>query len=123
MDFLGITIGAAVTYLLVRYIRKTQAYERFWLEKAEIAFTESTIRSSSENLSFCGLDAKIIDEKREVEAIKGSLLAFQVTRIAVNPQGEYFWFLFRSDSAPIIKHLDKVKAKSILGKKYGCTDA
>tara|TARA_Y100000588_G_scaffold364769_1_gene428767 strand:- start:439 stop:810 length:372 start_codon:yes stop_codon:yes gene_type:complete len=123
MDFLGITIGAAVTFVLVRHIRKTRAYERFWLEKAEIAFKESSIRSSSENLSFSGLDAKIIDEKREVEASNGSLLAFQVTRVAVNPQGEYFWFLFRSDSAPIIKHLNKVKAKAILGEKYGRTDA
>ena len=87
MDFLGLTIGAAVTLLLVRHIRKTRAYERSWLEQAEIAFKESSIESSLEHLSFSGMDAKIIDEKKELEASNGSLLAFQVTRIAVNPKG------------------------------------
>lgn len=77
MDFLGITIGAAVTYLLVRYVRKTRAYERFWLEKAEIAFKESSIRSSSVNLSFSGLDAKIIDEKKRLKQRMAPSLHFK----------------------------------------------
>jgi hypothetical protein len=55
-----------------------------------------------------------VDENEVIEQIQGTFLAYTLTRIARNQAGEYFWFYFRTDSPPQIKHLDQSRAKVLL---------
>jgi hypothetical protein len=50
-------------------------------------------------------------------------LAYTLTRIARNGAGEYFWFSFRTDSPPQLKHIDQARAKALLKGKYIAADA
>lgn len=67
---------------------------------------------------FDGRKAQILAEKEEVETSRGVPLAYQLSRVARNEAGEYFYYLYRSDSSPYFKHIEHGAAKAILGKKY-----
>lgn len=112
-----VSIGVICLILLWGRRRKKQFVESF-RGLANEAFHNLRIEASSPTLAFFGATAQVLSEVEEVEQSRGALLAYQLTRVARNSAGEYFYFVFRSDSKPYFKHLPQGSAKALLGSRY-----
>lgn len=112
-----VSVGVICLILLWGSRRKKRFIESF-RGSANDAFLKLRIEASSPTLTFCGTTAQVLNEVEEVEQSRGALLAYQLTRIARNSAGEYFYFVFRSDSKPYFKHLPQGTAKALLGSRY-----
>ncbi len=119
MDYtqLLVSIGVICLILLWGNRRKKRFVESF-RGAAHEAFLNLRIEASNPTLAFFGTTAQVLNEVEEVEQSRGAFLAYQLTRIARNPAGEYFYFVFRSDSKPYFKHLPQGTAKTLLGSRF-----
>lgn len=119
MDYTKLAISAGVIALILLWgaQRKKRFVESF-RGTANEAFFNLVIEASDPSFIFRGAAAEVLSEEEEVEQSGGSLLAYQLKRIAKNSAGEYFYFVFRSDSKPYFKHLEHRTAKVLLGSKY-----
>ncbi|QRM19358.1 hypothetical protein GBK02_08085 [Dechloromonas sp. TW-R-39-2] len=123
MDITGIlltvlTTGGLLAYQLLRGYR----YKASHRPAALAAFAAQSIYPDNALVQFDGKTAQLMQEKEVVEQIKGSFLAYTLTRIARNASGEYFWFYFRTDSPLQFKHIEQSKAKVLLKDKYLAPD-
>lgn len=118
MEVIGPLIAVLACCLLVRRFMKVRRYKVKSRADAEIVFSGLSLKGTAPQFSFAGNAAEIICDDESVEEMKGVLLAFTLTRIARNKHGEYFWFYFRTDASPLIKHIDQSRAKALLKSKY-----
>lgn len=118
MDILGVSLAVLVTGLLARHFVKERRYRDEHRRGAESTFNQLSVPSTEPRYAFEGATATVVDEDEIVEKSGGVFLAYTLTRIAQTPKGEYFWFYFRSDSPPQIKHLDHSRARVLLKGKY-----
>lgn len=119
MDTTGIVLAVVVTgSLLVYQFSKGRRYKNTHRPFALDAFNALSVPSNNTLFQFDGRTAQIVEEKEVIEQIKGTFLAYTLTRIARNHSGEYFWFYFRTDSLPQLKHIDQSRAKVLLKRKY-----
>ena len=87
------------------------------------AFNTLSLPANNARFQFDGKAAQVVEEKEAIEQIRGAFLAYTLTRIARNGAGEYFWFYFRTDSPPQLRHIDHTRAKVLLKGKYLAADA
>lgn len=118
MDALGISLGIGASALLAYHLLKVRRFKERYRRNADKAFQESVIKADDPRYSFHGITAQCMDEQEQVEQMRGVLLAYTLTRVAKNASGEYFWFSFRSDALPTIKHIDHIRAQALLKTKY-----
>ena len=119
MDVLEVAMGIGAGAALLGYhLFKVREIKELHRIDAEKAFQDSVVESNDPRYSFCGHTAQCMNQREEVEQIEGIPPAYALTRIARNQSGEYFWFCFRSDTPPVIKHIDHARAKVLLKTKY-----
>jgi len=86
--------------------------------EAESTYRRLSIKSDDPRLSFTPSNAQVISTKEIVGDARWSIDDYTLIRISRNKHGEYFWFRFRTDSSPILKHIDQTNARILLKKKY-----
>ena len=86
--------------------------------EAEATYQRLSIKSDDPHLSFTPSSAQAMSTEEIVDEMRGAILAYTLKRISRNEHGEYFWFRFRTDSPPILKHIDQINARILLKKKY-----
>ncbi|MBL8428710.1 MAG: hypothetical protein JNJ95_02285 [Dechloromonas sp.] len=119
MDTTGVVFSVLITSgLLVYLFSKDRRYKETYRPSALEAFNALSLASDNPLFQFEGKAAQIVEEKEVIEQMKGVYLAYTLTRIARNSSGEYFWFYFRADSAPVLKHIEQSRAKVLLKRKY-----
>lgn len=118
MDVIGLSIAVLACGLLARHLIKIRHYKERHRANAENAFRSLSLNAKDSQFSLTGDAAEVIDDSESIEQMNGVLLAYALTRIARNQNGEYFWFQFRTDAAPLIKHIDQSRAKTLLKAKY-----
>jgi len=119
MDITGIAFSVLITGGLLAYLfYKNRRYKETHRPAALDAFNSLSIPSSNALYQFDGKTAEVVEEKEGIEQIRGAFLAYTLTRIAKNCAGEYFWFYFRTDSPPQLKHIDQARAKALLKGKH-----
>ncbi|MBP5997499.1 MAG: hypothetical protein KA535_06090 [Azonexus sp.] len=124
MNITGVAFAVLITGgLLAFQFIKGRRYKETHRPSALDAFNTLSVPSSNARFQFQGKSAQIMDEKEVIEQIRGTFLAYTLTRIARNGAGEYFWFYFRTDSPPQLKHIDQPRAKALLKGKYIAADA
>lgn len=102
---------------------KGRRYKQTHRPRALDAFNTVSLLANNARFQFDGKAAQVVEEKEAIEQIRGTFLAYTLTRIARNASGEYFWFYFRTDSPPQLKHIDQARAKTLLKAKYLAADA
>lgn len=112
--FVTLMIGAMLIYILL----KRHKYITIHRPNALAAFNQLSVVSSDPHFQFDGKTAQVVEEKEVIEEINGTFLAYTLTIVARNLYGEYFWFYFRSDAPNQIKHIDQIRAKAMLKRKY-----
>ena len=119
MDTTGVFLAVLITSGLLAYqLLKGRRYKETHRPSALAAFNALSVASNNELFQFDGRSAQVMEEKEVIEQIKGTFLAYTLTRISRNSSGEYFWFYFRTDSLPQLKHIDQSLAKVLLKGKY-----
>jgi len=119
MDYTQLLVSVGIVCLILLWgSRRKKTFVESFRGSANEAFHNLRIEASSPSLAFCGATAQVLSEVEEVEQSRGALLAYQLTRIARNSAGEYFYFVFRSDSKSYFKHLPQGTAKALLGSRY-----
>ena len=104
--------------LLIYKSLQTKRYRDEYRAIAKQSFLDYSANLSTSRMLPERARVQIMDEKETVETSSGTILAYRLTVVARNPSGEYFFFLFRSDSSPLFKPIDQGSAKAILKKKY-----
>lgn len=118
MDTLGISLGIGACALLAYHLLKVRRFKERYRRNADKTFQEAVVEADNPRYSFHGSTAQCMKEQEQVEQMRGVLLAYTLTRVAKNASGEYFWFSFRSDAPPTIKHIDHTRAQALLKTKY-----
>ena len=118
MDAIGLSLAAIVCALFVRQRMQVRRYKEKLRGVAEEAFQKLSVASTDERFFFDGSRPQVMDNKEVVEEAQGAILAYSLTRVARNENGEYFWFRFRTDSSTLFKHLDHATARVLLKDKY-----
>lgn len=124
MNFTSIVCTVLITGgLLAFQFFKGRRYKETHRPYALDAFNTLSLLSNNARFQFDGKSAQVVEEKEAIEQIRGAFLAYTLTRIARNSAGEYFWFYFRTDSPPQLKHIDQARAKTLLKGKYLAAEA
>ena len=118
MNYTGFVISAAVIGLILLWqARQKNRFIKSNRDTANKFFSDLRITSNEPSFTFEGATADIVSEEETVDQSGGALLAYQLKRIARNSAGEYFYFSYRSDSKPYVKHLAHGTANALLGSK------
>lgn len=119
MDYTPLLLTAGIICLILLWSsRRKQRFIEGFRDSANEAFLNLRMEDSNAEFMLSGTTAQVVSEEEEVEQSSGALLAYQLTRIARNAEGEFFYFVFRSDSKPYCKHLPQGTAKALLGPRY-----
>ena len=119
MTSTAVVLSVLITCGLLAYqFLKDRRHKETHRPSALAAFNALSVASNNALFQFDGRTAQVVAEKEAVEQIRGSFLAYTLTIIARNSSGEYFWFHFRTDSLPQLKHIDQSTAKILLKGKY-----
>jgi len=123
MNFSSVFFALLITGCLLTFqFFRGRRYKETHRHSALDAFNTLSAPSANARFQFDGKSALVVEEKEAIEQIRGTFLAYTLTRIARNGSGEYFWFYFRSDSPPQLKHIDHATAKALLKGKYLAAD-
>jgi hypothetical protein len=124
MSFSSVVFAVLITGGLMAFqFFRGRRYKETHRQSALDAFNTLSAPSANALFQFDGKSAQVVEEKEAIEQIRGTFLAYTLTRIARNGAGEYFWFYFRTDSPPRLKHIDHTRAKALLQGKYLAADA
>jgi hypothetical protein len=121
MTFLSIfvvLVGVAAA-LLLRYVsRRERDALHEWRDGEMKALRTISVISGDARHSLLGQEVKTMNRIEERRSPDGVLSGLTVTRILRNNAGEYFYWLWRSDESPFVKHIPHANAKLLLKKKY-----
>ncbi len=89
-----------------------------WKESEIQKLNELTRSENGSKSSFFGKDATTVQVTFLEHRYENSLDGFEVKRILRNSTGDYFYWMWQSDSPLYLKQITQVNAKIILKKKY-----
>ena len=97
---------------------KEAAALKSWKSKEDQDLSELSITSTGKQIDLSGAKIRTILRKEQQQRIDGQLHGISIERVLRSSNGEYFFWLWRSDSTPYIKHMSHTNAKIKLKAKY-----
>lgn len=107
-----------IAHLLSKRERENKLQIEIWkvVERSNLATFAAD--ASVHGYSLIGKDAQTMQYTEEPRYVENSLKALVIKRTLRNAAGEYFYWMWRSDSPHYVKHITQVNAKIILKKDY-----
>lgn len=112
---------AGLAYEGYRHIKRSLAGEDLQtLPSINAQFRQLVVEGPSEELSFNGSEAEIVDDTPEYfyRGELGPKTLLRIQRYARNRHGEYFFFISDGTNKPLFKHVPHTVAKVALKEKY-----
>jgi hypothetical protein len=104
--------------LFAKREREDKLQIEIWKEAERSNLATFAADASVHGYSLIGKDAQTMQYDQEPRYLENSLQALAVKRTLRNTAGEYFYWMWSSDSPRYVKHITQVNAKIILKKDY-----